>query len=153
MWDDFDDEEEDWEDDDEFDSSRDQDRIYKHPLMKKAKDILGLTRALVGSLDEPRRELYGHFMMEDSILLQTKFSSAENITDFSTKMEKAVIIKIRAKSLYSITFDLELQETHAKEHLELLREAIEEYRILFLEWIQGFDRNQNFDDGWGIFVD
>ena len=81
MWDDFDDEP-DFEEDGEFDYRKEQERIFKHPLMKKSKEIIGLTRALVGSLDEARRELYGNIMMEDAAIMSAKFSAAENIPDF-----------------------------------------------------------------------
>ncbi|UZD21767.1 hypothetical protein PBT90_19825 [Algoriphagus halophytocola] len=153
MWDDFDDEDSDWEDDEEYDPKKEHDRVYKHPVMKKAKEILGLTRALVGSLDEARRELYGNIMMEDAMIMSAKFAGAESIADYALKMEKAVIIKVHAKSLNGMTYQLQAEETHAQEHLELLREAIEEFRILFLEWHRGFSRDESYDDGWGIFTD
>ena len=121
--------------------------------MKKAKDIFALTRALVGSLDEARRELYGNIMMEDAMVMSAKFAGAESISDYVLKMEKAVIMKVHAKNLNSMTYQLAMEETHAEEHLELLREAIEEYRVLFIEWQKGFDPNEKFDDGWGIFTD
>jgi hypothetical protein len=121
--------------------------------MIKAKEIIGLTRALVGSLDEARRELYGGLMLEDAMVMSAKFAGAESIPDFVLKMEKAVIMKVHAKSLYSMTYQLALEETHAEEHLELLRQAIEEYRKLFIEWIKGFDPAEKYDDGWGIFTD
>lgn len=153
MWDDFEDEEAEWDEDGEFDSRRELEKIYKHPLMIKAKEIIGLTRALVGSLDEARRELYGGLMMEDATLMSAKFAGAESIQDFVLKMEKAVSMKVHAKNLNSMTYQLALEETHAEEHLELLRQAIEEYRKLFVEWIKCFDRTEKFDDGWGIFTD
>ncbi|NVK49321.1 MAG: hypothetical protein HWE09_06105 [Cyclobacteriaceae bacterium] len=153
MWDDFDDEDPDFDGDEDFDFQKQQDRIYQHPLMKKAKEIVGLTRALVGSLDEARKELYGNIMMEDAMVMSAKFVGAESIPDYVIKMEKAVLMKIHAKSLNSMTYQLAMEETHAEEHLELLRTAIEEYRKLFIEWIKGFDPNQKFDDGWGIFTD
>lgn len=153
MWDDFDDEDPDFDGDEDFDFQKQQDRIYQHPLMKKAKEIVGLTRALVGSLDEARKELYGSIMMEDAMVMSAKFVGAESIPDYVIKMEKAVLMKIHAKSLNSMTYQLAMEETHAEEHLELLRTAIEEYRKLFIEWIKGFDPNQKFDDGWGIFTD
>ncbi|MEP0712547.1 MAG: hypothetical protein ABJC55_11530, partial [Algoriphagus sp.] len=112
-----------------------------------------LTRALVGSLDEARKELYGNIMMEDAMVMSAKFAGAESISDYVLKMEKAVIMKVHAKSLNSMTYQLAMEETHAEEHLELLREAIEEYRKLFLEWQRGFDRSEKLDDGWGIFTD
>jgi hypothetical protein len=45
-----------------------------------------------------------------------------------------------------------MEETHAEEHLELLRAAIEEYRILFIEWVSALDPDEKMDDGWGIFT-
>lgn len=153
MWDDFEDEDAEWDEDGEFDPRKEQEKIYKHPLMIKAKEIIGLTRALVGSLDEARRELYGGLMMEDAMVMSAKFAGAESIPDFVLKMEKAVIMKVHAKSLNSMTYQLALEETHAEEHLELLRQAIEEYRKLFIEWIRAFDPTEKYDDGWGIFTD
>ncbi len=153
MWDDFEDEEAEWDEDGEFDPRKEQEKIYKHPLMIKAKEIIGLTRALVGSLDEARRELYGGLMLEDAMVMSAKFAGAESIPDFVLKMEKAVIMKVHAKSLNSMTYQLALEETHAEEHLELLRQAIEEYRKLFIEWIRSFDPAEKYDDGWGIFTD
>ena len=153
MWDDFEDEESDFEEDGEFDYRKEQERIYKHPLMKKAKEIVGLTKALVGSLDEARRELYGGIMMEDATLMSSKFAGAETIPDYVSKMENAVLIKVHAKSLNSMTYQLAMEETHAEEHLQLLREAIEEFRKLFLDWVKGFNPNEKYDDGWGIFTD
>ncbi len=153
MWDDSEDEEAEWDDDGEYDPRKEQEKIYKHPLMVKAKEIIGLTRALVGSLDEARRELYGGLMMEDAMVMSAKFAGAESIPDFVLKMEKAVIMKVHAKSLNSMTYQLALEETHAEEHLELLRQAIEEYRKLFIEWIKAFDPAEKYDDGWGIFTD
>ncbi len=153
MWDDSEDEEAEWDDDGEYDPRKEQEKIYKHPLMVKAKEIIGLTRALVGSLDEARRELYGGLMMEDAMVMSAKFAGAESIPDFVLKMEKAVIMKVHAKSLNSMTYQLALEETHAEEHLELLRQAIEEYRKLFIEWIKAFDQAEKYDDGWGIFTD
>ncbi len=153
MWDDFDDED-DWSDeDDEFDYRKEHGKIYKHPLMIKAKEIIALTRALVGSLDEARRELYGNIMMEDAQVMSAKFAGAEPLSDYVSKMEKAVVMKVHAKSLHSMTYQLAMEETHAEEHLELLRAAIEEYRKLFVEWIKGFDPDERLDDGWGIFTD
>jgi len=153
MWDDFDNNEDDWDEEDDFDPKKEYDKIYQHPLMKKAKDILGLTRALVGSLDEARKELYGGIMMEDCMILSAKFAGAQGIKAFGLKMEIAVVMKVHAKNLASMTYQLEIEGTHAQEHLELLRVAIEDYRKLFLIWISGFEKDENYDDGWGIFTD
>lgn len=152
MWDDFDDEEGEWDEEDESSFRKEHEKIFKHPLMQKAKDILALTRALVGSLDEARRELYGSIMLQDAMLISSKFAAAEATSDYVSKMEKAIFIKVHAKNLYGITYQLAMEETHAEEHLDLLRAAIEEYRILFKDWLAGLDSSEKTDDGWGIFT-
>jgi len=152
MWDDFDDEEGAWDEEDESSFKKEHEKIFNHPLMKKAKDILALTRALVGSLDEARRELYGSIMLQDAMLISSKFAAAESTADYVSKMEKGVFIKVHAKNLNGMTYQLAMEETHAEEHLELLRAAIEEYRILFQNWLSQLDPNEKTDDGWGIFT-
>jgi hypothetical protein len=151
MWDDFDEENED-EDENEFDPKSMRDQIYSHPLMKKAIEIVSLTHALVGSLDEARKELYGGMMMEDASLMSAKFAGAEGIESYILKMENATIMKVHARHLHSMTYQLAMEETHAEEHLQLLREAIEEFRILFVDWVKSFDTAERYDDGWGLFI-
>lgn len=151
MWDDFDDNDG-WDEESEFDPKSLRDQIYSHPLMKKANEILSLTHALVGSLDEARKELYGGMMMEDAMMLSTKFSAAEGINDYILKMENATIMKVHARNLHAMTFQLAMEETHAEEHLNLLREAIGEFKILFVEWVKAFNPKDRLDDGWGLFL-
>lgn len=151
MWDDFDDNEG-WEEESEFDPKSSRDQIYSHPLMKKANEIVSLTHALVGSLDEARKELYGGMMMEDAMVICAKFAGAQGVDDFILKMENATIMKVHARHLNSMTYQLAMEETHAEEHLQLLREAIDEFRLLFVEWVKSFDSAERYDDGWGLFL-
>lgn len=150
MWDDFEEHEDD--DESEFDPKAQRDQIYSHPLMKKAKEIVSLTHALVGSLDEARKELYGGMMMEDAIIMSAKFAGAEGVGGYILKMENATIMKVHARHLHSMTYQLAMEETHAEEHLNLLREAIEEFKVLFVAWVKSFGSADKYDDGWGLFI-
>ncbi|MFD2034374.1 hypothetical protein ACFSKL_06205 [Belliella marina] len=150
MWDNFDDD--DYDEDDEAEFQRERDEKKKHPLWIKSRDIFELTLALVGSLDEARSELYGSLMMESAAVLGAKFSGAHAVDSYVIKMENAVIMKVHARSLGSLIFQLSLEETHAEEHLQLLRDALDEFKILFREWVKGFDSADRYDDGWGLFV-
>ena len=80
MWDDFDEENE-WDDEGEFDPESKRDQTYAHPIMKKAFEIVSLTNAIVGSLDEARKELYGGIMIGDAMILGAKFAGAEGVDD------------------------------------------------------------------------
>jgi len=150
MWDDFEENEED--DESEFDPKAHRDQIYSHPLMKKALEIVSLTHALVGSLDEARKELYGGMMMEDATVMSAKFAGAEGVNDYILKMENATIMKVHARHLNSMTYQLAVEETHAEEHLNLLRDAIEEFKVLFVTWVKSFETADKYDDGWGLFI-
>lgn len=146
MWDDFDENSWDEEDTDDF-----REENHRHPLFRKGLEIAKLTHALVGSLDEARRTLYGRLMMESATIICSKFSEAESTTDFILKMESAVIMKVNARELNTMTYQLALEGAHAEEHLKLLRDAIRDFKTLFVEWIRGFDPNEKMKDGWGIF--
>ncbi len=145
MWDDF--------DDDMAEFQRRKDDLNVHPLRTKSLEIFDLTHALVGSLDEARKELYGSLMLESAGILPSKFSATEGMDDYIIKMENAVMMKVHARSLHSLSYQLALEGTHAEEHLQLLRDAIQEFKILFKAWIQGFDKSGREDDGWGLFLD
>lgn len=151
MWDDFDDEEH-WDSDDEEDFRKEQERIQKHPLMQKANDILHLTEALVGALDEMSKEMYGTFMLEDATVICGKFAGAEGVDDYILKMENAVFMKVHARHLNSMTYSVAMVDTHPEEHLQLLRDAINDFQQLFIEWVKGFDPSNKYDDGWGLFL-
>ncbi|QDH78588.1 hypothetical protein FKX85_05900 [Echinicola soli] len=151
MWNDFDDNDNQWDDGDEEDFRKEQDRINKHPLMQKANDILLLTEALVGVLDESAKEMYGTFMLEDATVICGKFGGAEGVDDYILKMENAVFMKVHARHLNSMTYSVAMVDNHAEEHLQLLRDAINDFKSLFVDWVKGFDPSCKYDDGWGLF--
>lgn len=152
MWDDFDDDDG-INDDGDDDFREEQDRIRKHPLMQKANDILHLTEALVGGLDEMSKEMYGTFMLEDATVICGKFAGAEGVDDYILKMENAVFMKVHARHLNSMTYSVAMVDNHAEEHLQLLRDAIKEFQDLFVDWVKKFDPSNKYDDGWGLFLD
>lgn len=151
MWDDFD--INDFNEDDEEVFRDKRDKLKNHPLRIKSVEIFKLTHALVGSLDEARRELYGTLMLESAGILGAKFSAANTVSDYVLKMENAVIMKIHARSLDGMTYQLALEGTHAEEHLQLLRDAVIEFKDLFKDWVKGFDSRDRHNDGWGLFLD
>jgi len=115
-------------------------------------EIASLTQALVGSLDEARKELYEGMILEDATVMGAKFGGAHGVDNYLLKMENAPVMKVHARHLDSMTYQLSMEETHAEEHLELLWEAKEQFRLLFLDWIKSFDSAKRYDDGWGLFI-
>ena len=67
-------------------------------------------------------------------------------------MECAVQVKVAACELLAQTSFCHSQGLIDDEYLAVLRNSIEEFRKLFVKWVKSFDRNQDTDDGWGLFV-
>mgnify|MGYP001616522137 CR=1 FL=1 len=154
-----------WEDDeDDFEGMSDEEfkkqreeqhkRLYEMPIMKKAIEIRELTKTITELMNEEldQFELRSQ-MRENAYIIGPKIAGAQGSDSYLLSMENAVIIKRAARELQaetSLAKEMKLIEAH---YLQLLRNDIEEFRLLFLEWIKTFDTYDRYDDGWGIFVE
>ncbi|MOA56507.1 hypothetical protein D3C78_1805000 [compost metagenome] len=66
-------------------------------------------------------------------------------------MESAVIIKIHARELLTQTTLCKMEELVDEKYLQLLRDEIDNFRLLFIDWVNGFDRTNDVPDDWGLF--
>lgn len=98
-------------------------------------------------------EHYKSIMMEDVMIISAKLRGAEAGDLYSLRMENAVIIKVHAVSLLTTTSGLRMMGLSNNKYLQLLRDEIEEFRKLFVEWINSFDKTNDIPDGWGLFFD
>lgn len=125
------------------------------PLYKKSQQILKSTHALIQIIpgeNEFLQETCARFMMEDAMMISAKISGAEAVDLYDLKMENAAIIRKCARELYvragSLRFEEEIKD---KEYIELLRTEIEEFRLLFIDWVASFDPWNYVIDRWGLF--
>ena len=91
-------------------------------------------------------------MMEDAMMIAAKISGAEAVDLYDIKMENATIIRKCARELYvragSLRFEEDIKD---KEYIELLRNEIEEFRLLFIDWVASFDQWNYIIDRWELF--
>ena len=91
-------------------------------------------------------------MMEDAMMIAAKISGAEAVDLYDIKMENATIIRKCARELYvragSLRFEEDIKD---KEYIELLRNEIDEFRLLFIDWVASFDQWNYIIDRWGLF--
>ncbi len=152
-----------WEDDDEDEMSNEEfrkqldakrKRIEALPVMIIAHEIKRLTDNIVGLIDGEKDELMTcRFMREDAYLIAPKIAGAEGGGLYHLRMENAVIIKKAALSLLASTSMAKAEGLVEPHYLQLLRDEIEKFRLAFLDWINSFDKQNNIDDGWGIFIE
>lgn len=127
-------------------------RIEQLPVLKKANEILEITQAIVGTIDEEDDVLMmSEQMMANAMMLPSKIVGAEGVDLYTLRMENAVIIKIHARELLTQTNYLRSENLSNPEYIQLLCNEIENFRALFVEWINSFDKENDAPDDWGLF--
>jgi hypothetical protein len=152
-FDDFDEEDFELTPEDREESRKEHERIENLPVMKKAKEIFKLVTAFVETFPEEAEEMdaFSQIMMEDAMMLAPKIAGAEGGDLYILRMENAVIIKMAARNLMVNISGLNMFGYKEKEYSKMLRNELEEFQKLFVEWVKGFEGKELMPDGWGLF--
>ncbi len=140
--------------DDEDDEDEKMPDPWNMPIYKKGKEILEITYQLIALIPEDADEQLkqvGEWMLGDATNLTVKVAGAEGAGLYDLKMENAAIIRKSARELVVNTHGLEMHGFKETHYFQLLRDAVEEYRPLFVEWVAGFDKWDYIIDRWGLF--
>jgi hypothetical protein len=131
------------------------DELHQLPLYQKAEQIFKITQGLVEivpSDNEFLQETTVRFMLEDAMIIPAKIAGAHAVELYDLKMENATIIRKAARELYvqagSLRFEKDILD---KDYILLLRKEIDEFRLLFIDWVAGFDMWNYIKDDWGLF--
>lgn len=123
------------------------------PLFLKGREIYSLSSEIADLIPEDNDMLfiYKEFMLEDAATLSVKVAGAEAADLYDMRMENAALIRKAARDLLTHCRGLEQYDFKEFHYLHLIREAIEEYRLLFIDWVKGFDQWNYIIDRWGLF--
>jgi hypothetical protein len=125
----------------------------KLPIYRKGKvifDTVHKIAALIPEDNEYLMEVKGQMQL-DAALLFVKVSGAEVAGLYDLKMENAAIIRKAAHDLMVQNHSLDAFGFEYVEYYQIVRDLIEEYRILFIDWVGGFDKWDYIIDRWGLF--
>lgn len=131
------------------------DGIHKMPIYQKAEQIFKLTQGLVHVVPADNdflQETTVRFMLENAFTIPVKIAGAEGGDLYDLRMENAAIIRKAARELSVQAGSLRYEEgiTDA-DYINLLRSTIDEFRLLFIDWVAGFDQWNYIKDSWGLF--
>ncbi|MFT7442133.1 MAG: hypothetical protein ACI9Q3_000496 [Maribacter sp.] len=70
---------------------------------------------------------------------------------YHVRMHNAVFIRSDANAILASIVGLEVCGFKELDYLELIKKEIEEFRILFVEWVQTFNIQLYVIDRWGLF--
>jgi hypothetical protein len=92
-----------------------------------------------------RNEMWGN-----AYLIPAKISGAEAGDLYIIRMENAAIIRKAAMEIYLDCHMLKEIGTDEQD-IALLRSEIDNFKQLFIEWVNGFEKDE-YEDDWGLFI-
>lgn len=148
--------------DDDFDPMERHNRVRQMPLFIKAQEISELVRHLVKTVENTdikfkrkvEKEMLQdnlNYLMENSMIIPAKIAGAAGVDLYDIKMENAAIIRKAARELILDARGIQTYGFKDTEYLDLLRKEVDEFRILFAEWVKTFDPWEYIIDRWGLF--
>lgn len=135
----------------------------KLPIFQKAREIMDLVGSIIDSVEKTdiefedpiESEMMQHnlkYMGINASIIPAKIAgAASDDMPYDIRMENAAIIRKAAMELITDTRGLEMHGYPDIEYLDVLRNEIEEFRILFAEWVKTFDCWNYIIDRWGVF--
>lgn len=129
------------------------DKLQQMPLFKKAMEILEIVdhiADLVPAENEYLKEV-AEFMRADALQIPSKIAGAFGEGPYDIRMENATIIRKNAMQIYIQCNSFLAEDFSETEYLELLRSEIENFRVLFAQWVKTFDPWNYYIDRWGLF--
>lgn len=131
------------------------DEINNMPIYQKAEQIFKLTEGLIHVVPADNdflQETTVRFMLENAFTIPVKIAGAEGGDLYDLRMENAAIIRKAARELSvqagSLRYEEGITDT---DYIDLLRSTIDEFRLLFIDWVAGFDQWNYIKDSWGLF--
>jgi len=124
------------------------------PIYQKAELLFQLVESLAASLPEDNELLQSikEIMRADAMMLPAKIAGAEAGNIYSIRMQNAAIIRFHAMSIYTQVGGLRMyDDTIDKKFIQHIRTEIENFRLLFINWVQSFDTSNYIWDEWELF--
>jgi hypothetical protein len=137
-------------------NSNDEDDIArpeKLPVYRKGREIFDMVSKIADLIPESNEYLMDikGWMLSDAVQLTVKVAGAEAAGLYDLKMENAAIIRKAARDLMVQQHSLKSFGFEYVEYWQMVRDLIEEYRLLFIDWVAGFDKWDYIIDRWGLF--
>jgi hypothetical protein len=123
------------------------------PLFKKGIEILEVVEQICQLIQDNEEPLAAvkYEMLSDARMLTVKIAGATAGQLYDIKMEAATLIRKSANSLMIQNHSLEMFGFEHVAYFQIVRDLLEEYRLLFIDWVSKFDHWDYVIDRWGLF--
>ena len=123
------------------------------PIYKKGKEIYKVVKEIADLIPDDNEILQDIRiqMLSDAAMLTVKVAGAEGGDLYDIRMQNAALIRKAANDLMVQNHSLKTFGFEYAEYFIIVRNLIEEYRLLFIDWVEGFDKWNYVIDRWGLF--
>lgn len=126
-------------------------KTERMPLYIKGLEIVNLVNCVADLIDDKEHEFIKFQLKTDANVLTHNLMVAEMSKIYDVCMEHASQIRRAGYSLKQHVISLELIGFEYLEYYVLVLRKVEEYRLLFLDWIEQLGTYQYYIDVWGLF--
>jgi len=136
-----------------FETENEIKKVQDLSIYKKGEEILDIIHQigkLIPKDNTPLQQIKSN-MYNDAMQLTVKVAFAESGGLYDLKMQCAAIIRKAAHDLLLTNNTLEMFGFKKNEYFDIVNDLIEEYRVLFIDWVAGFDQWNYIVDRWGLF--
>jgi len=123
------------------------------PIYKKGQEIYELVIKITDLIQDDNdfsQDIKAQ-MLSDAAMLTVKVAGAEGGDLYDIRMQNAALIRKAANDLMVQNHSLKAFGFEYVEYFKIVRNLIEEYRLLFIDWIASFDKWNYVIDRWGLF--
>jgi hypothetical protein len=130
------------------------DKYEKLPVYQKSQELFDLADIIAESLKEnDMKEHLAAQIISNAAMIQAKIAGAEGGSLYSIRMQNAVLIKLAVQDMFNAVSFASMVEINEEDYVELMRDKVEEFRLVFVDWIRGFDKTYDIPDNWAIRFD
>lgn len=125
----------------------------KLPIYKKGEEIFKVVKEIADLIPQEGEHLQSvkEQMLGDAMIICAKIAGAEGGGLYDLKMENAAIIRKAARELMIQNHSLSIFGFKDVTYFQIVRDLIEEFRLLFIDWVASFDQEDYIIDRWGLF--
>jgi len=119
-------------------------------LYNQARAVYKYAALFCESLKGDMAEITANLIMQNAMVLCPKIVSAEGADIYIVKMENASVIRINCKEMEIQVKAANIFEICATEYHAIVLSEIEKFRLIFIEWVKTFKKDQ-LEDEWGLY--
>jgi hypothetical protein len=124
------------------------------PVYKKSQEVFDLAEIIADALKEDdMKEHLAAQIFSNAAMIQAKIAGAEGGGLYSLRMQNAVLIKLAVQDMFNAISFASMVKINEEDYVQLMRDKVEEFRLVFVEWIRGFDKSYDIPDNWAIRFD